>query len=71
MDTGIGFRKSLSERFSFKNDFDAIEKALFHVASRYPEKGRGHGLAAVRRFVNQWDDGMVDFPSAQEQQDYH
>jgi anti-sigma regulatory factor (Ser/Thr protein kinase) len=55
MDIGIGFRMSLSERFSLKNDLEAIEKALLHGASRYIEKGRGHGLAAVRRFVNQWN----------------
>jgi len=55
MDIGIGFRMSLSERFSLKNDLEAIEKALLHGASRYAEKGRGHGLAAVRRFVNQWN----------------
>ena len=55
MDIGIGFRMSLSERFSLKNDLEAIEKALIHGASRYAEKGRGHGLAAVRRFVNQWN----------------
>jgi len=54
MDIGIGFRRSLSERFSLQNDLDAIEKALLHGASRYAEEGRGHGLAAVRRFVNQW-----------------
>src|SRR3990172_2719921 len=55
MDIGIGFRMSLSERFSLKNDLEAIEKALIHGASRYAEKGRGHGLSAVRRFVNQWN----------------
>lgn len=55
MDIGIGFRMSLSERFSLKSDLEAIEKALLHGASRYTEKGRGHGLAAVRRFVNQWN----------------
>ncbi|MEW6214588.1 MAG: ATP-binding protein [Nitrospirota bacterium] len=55
MDIGIGFRKSLSERFSLKNDLDAIEKGLFHGASRYADKGRGHGLSAVRRFVKQWN----------------
>ncbi len=55
MDIGIGFKQSLSERFSLKNDLDALEKALFHRASRYTDEGRGHGLAAVRRFVNQWD----------------
>src|SRR3990167_2079250 len=55
MDLGIGFKKSLSERFQLKNDFEAIEKALLHGASRYVDKGRGHGLAAVRRFVKQWN----------------
>ena len=55
MDLGIGFKKSLSERFPLKNDFEAIEKALLHGASRYVDKGRGHGLAAVRRFVKQWN----------------
>lgn len=54
MDLGMGFRKSLSERFLLKDDFQAIEKALLQGASRHEEKGRGHGLAAVRRFVNQW-----------------
>jgi len=55
MDIGIGFRKSLSERFAFENDFEAIEKGLIHGASRYEDKGRGHGLSAVRRFVNEWN----------------
>lgn len=55
MDIGMGFKKSLSERFTLKNDLDAIENALLRGASRFAEKGRGHGLAAVRRFVNQWD----------------
>ena len=55
MDLGIGFKKSLSERFSLKNDFEAIEKALLHGASRYADEGRGHGLAAVRRFIVQWN----------------
>jgi len=55
MDLGIGFRKSLSERFSIKDDFQAIEKALLHGASRYADEGRGHGLAAVKRFASQWN----------------
>lgn len=54
MDVGIGFRKSLSGRFKLKNDLEAIERALMHGASRYEDEGRGHGLAGVRRFVNQW-----------------
>ncbi len=55
MDVGIGFRKSLSHRFKLRNDLDAIDKALLHGASRYEDAGRGHGLAAVRRFVNEWN----------------
>ncbi len=54
MDVGIGFRKSLSHRFKLKGDLDAIDQALLHSASRYEDEGRGHGLAAVRRFVEQW-----------------
>lgn len=54
MDLGTGFRESLSERVLIKDDIDAIEKALLHGMSRYKDIGRGHGLAAVRRFVNQW-----------------
>lgn len=55
MDIGIGFRKSLSDRFPIKDDMQAIEKALLNGASRHADKGRGHGLAAVRRFVTQWN----------------
>jgi anti-sigma regulatory factor (Ser/Thr protein kinase) len=54
MDAGIGFRRSLSSRFKLTGDLDAIEKALLHGASRHEDKGRGHGLAAVRRFAEQW-----------------
>ena len=55
MDVGIGFRKSLSGRLKLRSDLEAIDKALLHGASRYADEGRGHGLAAVRRFVNQWN----------------
>jgi anti-sigma regulatory factor (Ser/Thr protein kinase) len=54
MDIGIGFRKSLSNRFKLRGDLEAIEKGLMEGASRYEDEGRGHGLASVRRFVNQW-----------------
>jgi anti-sigma regulatory factor (Ser/Thr protein kinase) len=54
MDIGIGFKESLSSRFKLRGDLDAIDKALLHGASRYEDEGRGHGLAAVRRFVTQW-----------------
>ncbi len=55
MDMGIGFKKSLEARFPIKDDSDALGKALLHGVSRYAEEGRGHGLAAVRRFVNEWN----------------
>ncbi|MEW6570877.1 MAG: ATP-binding protein [Nitrospirota bacterium] len=55
MDVGRGFRMSLSERFALRDDLEAIEKGLLHGASRFADKGRGHGLSAVRRFVKQWD----------------
>jgi len=55
MDAGIGFRRSLGTRFKLKGDLDAIEKALLQGASRHEDEGRGHGLAAVRRFVTQWN----------------
>ena len=55
MDVGVGFRKSLSGRFKLKSDYEAIEKALLHGASRHEDEGRGHGLAAVRRFAKEWD----------------
>lgn len=43
------------ETKSLKEMKDAIGKALLHGASRYSDAWRGHGLAAVRRFVNQWN----------------
>ncbi len=55
MDVGIGFRKSLSNRFKLRGDLDAIDKALLHGASRYEDEGRGHGLAGVRKFVTEWN----------------
>lgn len=55
MDSGIGFKNSLKKRLVIKDDVDAIEKALIHGTSRYSDAGRGHGLAAVRRFINQWN----------------
>src|SRR3989337_254425 len=59
MDIGIGFRKSLSGRFEIRDDLDAIERAFLHGTSRYADKGRGHGLSGVRRFVKQWNGRLV------------
>jgi len=55
MDVGVGFRNSLSGRFKLQSDLEAIDKALLHGASRFEDEGRGQGLAAVRRFVKQWN----------------
>jgi len=55
MDLGIGFRKSLAGRIAASDDLEALEKAMLHGVSRHADEGRGHGLAAVRRFVNEWN----------------
>ncbi len=55
MDLGIGFSGSLSERLSFTDDLEAIEMALLQGVSRHMDEGRGHGLAAVRNFVQNWN----------------
>ncbi len=55
MDLGIGFSGSLSERLSDTNDLEAIEMALLQGISRHRDEGRGHGLAAVRSFVKNWN----------------
>ncbi|MBI5740355.1 MAG: ATP-binding protein [Nitrospirae bacterium] len=55
MDLGIGFRESLARRIQVGNDLEAIEKALLCGMSRYEDAGRGHGLAAVRRLVKEWN----------------
>lgn len=54
MDLGIGFKESLSHRITVRNDIEAVEMALVKGVSRHAAKGRGHGLASVRKFVNQW-----------------
>jgi len=55
MDLGIGFKESLAERISVKDDLVAIESALIDGISRYDDRGRGHGLAGVKRFVHDWN----------------
>jgi len=55
MDLGIGFSGSLSERVSLSNDLEAIEMGLLQGVSRHLDEGRGHGLAAVRKFVQNWN----------------
>ncbi len=53
MDIGRGFRNSLSERFSFSSDMEAIDMALLNGVSRHSDEGRGHGLVAVRKFIEE------------------
>lgn len=55
MDLGIGFRESLAERITAKDDLSAIESALIEGISRFQDRGRGHGLTGVKRFVSQWN----------------
>ena len=55
MDLGVGFRASLSERIPAASDLEAMENALLDGMSRYLDRGRGHGLTAVKRFVTQWN----------------
>ncbi len=68
MDLGIGIKNSLSPRFSSVygekwSDLLAIERALLHGASRYEDAGRGHGLTAVRKFVQRWN-GKISIRSS-------
>lgn len=58
MDLGIGFRSSLSRRVPVAHDLRAIEDALLHGISRYEDRGRGHGLTGVKRFIKQWNGKM-------------
>jgi len=61
-DAGMGFRKSLesapnhaaSDRW---DDGTALEEAVLRSVSRYRhhDKGRGQGIAGIRRFIGNWD----------------
>ncbi len=60
MDSGIGMKKSLSQRYGDLygekwSDALAIELALFKSASRYEDIGRGHGLTSVKKMVQKWN----------------
>jgi len=59
-DSGIGFRRSLKATEGRKygdrwNDATALEAALMHGVSRFPDQGRGQGLLGIRRYVTRWD----------------
>jgi anti-sigma regulatory factor (Ser/Thr protein kinase) len=57
-DSGVGFRGSLEATAARKygdrwSDRTALEEALWLGGSRFPDPGRGQGLAAIKRFVGQ------------------
>jgi anti-sigma regulatory factor (Ser/Thr protein kinase) len=56
-DGGIGFRASLEPTEGRKHgdrwgDAAALEAALVHNVSRFRDKGRGQGLAGIKKMVN-------------------
>jgi anti-sigma regulatory factor (Ser/Thr protein kinase) len=59
-DAGIGFRRSLEgnrARGALGDRWDdgqALEQAVLRSVSRFADKGRGQGLAGIRRFVTKW-----------------
>lgn len=60
-DAGMGFRKSLESSPSHRHsdrwdDGMALEDAVLRAVSRFRhgDKGRGQGLAGIRRFVGRW-----------------
>ncbi len=60
-DAGMGFRKSLESSPSHRqsdrwDDGMALEDAVLRAMSRFRhgDKGRGQGLAGIRRFVGRW-----------------
>lgn len=62
-DAGIGFRASLAPTEAPKHgdrwsDAVALEAALIHAVSRFPDPGRGQGLAAIKKFVTDWKGKM-------------
>lgn len=61
-DAGIGFRKSLEStpghrRSDRWDDAMALEDAVLRATSRFRhgDKGRGQGLAGIRRFIGRWN----------------
>jgi anti-sigma regulatory factor (Ser/Thr protein kinase) len=61
-DAGMGFRASLESSPGHRardrwDDAMALEDAVLRATSRFrhTDKGRGQGLAGIRRFVGQWD----------------
>ena len=63
MDCGVGFRRSLDRRHGQAygagwDDSAALQAAVMHGLSRFPETGRGQGLRQVRRQVQRWGGAM-------------
>jgi anti-sigma regulatory factor (Ser/Thr protein kinase) len=59
-DAGVGFRQSLeateAKRIGERwGDSAALEAALIRGVSRYPDPGRGQGLAGIRRYLDRWN----------------
>jgi anti-sigma regulatory factor (Ser/Thr protein kinase) len=59
-DAGVGFRQTLeatqSKRIGDRwGDAAALEAALIQGVSRYPDPGRGQGLAGIRRYLARWN----------------
>jgi anti-sigma regulatory factor (Ser/Thr protein kinase) len=59
-DAGIGFTASLApaheRRFGDRwNDVRALETAIIHNQSRFPDPGRGQGFAGMKRFLAPWE----------------
>ena len=58
-DTGVGFTESLettqSTRFGDRwGASSALEAALIHGTSRFPDPGRGQGLQGIRKYLKRW-----------------
>ncbi len=59
-DAGQGFRRSLETTQGRRlgdrwDDGAALEEAVLRGVSRFTDKGRGQGLAGIRRYVGRWD----------------
>jgi anti-sigma regulatory factor (Ser/Thr protein kinase) len=59
-DTGVGFRQSLESAHGWRredrwDDAMALEEAVIRGASRFADRGRGQGLAGVRKFLGRWE----------------
>ena len=67
MDVGMGFRGSLARQHAQRygdrwSDVTALEAAFLYGESRFPEKGRGQGLQAIRKQLSRWN-GLVTIRS--------